>query len=173
MQSIFSMAMCSTRNWWSYYCRKGGKQTLESTDIFATCTHTKGKTQCPDGILQIINWRSPALGRLSSFVFISSLAQTCLPLPFPVFVCEALCSSEPTAWQAHSTQGFGYPGMSLILPASAQLQASGSFGKIIDLQIIINLSLSFLFCIWFAETKMLAVWGFRKLRKRTGDMRWE
>lgn len=89
MQSIFSMAMCSTRNWWSYYCRKRGKQTLESTDIFATCTHTKGKTQCPDGILQNNKLEESALGRLSSFVFISSLAQTCLPLPFPVFVCEA------------------------------------------------------------------------------------
>lgn len=97
----------------------------------------KGGHNVQMAFCKIINWRSPALGRLSSFVFISSLAQTCLPLPFPVFVCEALCSSEPTAWQAHSTEslgaGFGYSGMSLILPASTQLQASGSFGKIIDL----------------------------------------
>lgn len=45
---------------------------------------------------KLVNWRIPALRKPSLFVFISSTCPNIsLPLPFPVFLCDAMCSSGP------------------------------------------------------------------------------
>lgn len=162
MQSIFSMAMCSTRNWWSYYCRKRGKQTLKSTDIFATCTHTKGKTQCPDGILQNNKLEESSFGEA---VFIclhfftcpnmSPTTVSCFRVWGLVFIrAYSLAGSLPWSWLwlfrnvANSPFKRSAPSIRIIWQNNWFINN--------------HQPLSFLFCIWFVKTKMLALWGFRK-----------
>lgn len=84
--SIFSKATCPAKYWCSYYWSKSGKYTLGTT---------VEKTQCWDDILQNNKLEDSSFGG-AVFVFVSSTCPNIsLLLPFPAFVCEAMCSSGP------------------------------------------------------------------------------
>lgn len=133
IQSIFSMAMCSAKYGWSYYWRKRGKQTLRTTDTFATCTHTKEKTPSSDDILQNNNLKDSSFGEA---VFVGlhffHLPKHKSPTSISCFrVWGHVFLRASTAWQAHLTEGLGagfcYSRMYLIFPTFSQLWALGSF----------------------------------------------
>lgn len=133
--SILCRAMCPAKYSWSHYRRKWGKYTFGLTHVFATCTHTKEKTQRQKIFYKRTHWWIPAFGKLV-FVYLhffhlpkhkSPTSISCFRVWGHVFIRSS------TAWQAHSTEGleddFGYSRMYLICPTWAQLWSSNSFGN--------------------------------------------